>query len=178
MSDRNGLRIDCGSCVLRPFRESDAKIITPLLNDRSVWLNLSDRIPHPYLLEHGQGFVEMASKSDPPEHLAIALNDTPVGGIGITPGVGINRVSAEMGYWLGRDHWGKGYGSAALKAFTAYVAERFEFTRIFALIFAHNTASGRILEKCGYVREGFTRQSVIKDGVIHDEYLYGYYTNR
>jgi [ribosomal protein S5]-alanine N-acetyltransferase len=175
MSD---LRIDCGPCVLRPFRESDAKVITPMLNDRAVWLNLSDRIPHPYLLEHGRDFVEFASKPDPPQHLAITVNDTPVGGIGITPGLGINRVSAEMGYWLGRDHWRKGYGGAALAAMTAYVASNFELTRIFALVFTHNASSARLLEKCGYVREGHTLQSVIKDGVVHDEYLYGYYIKK
>ena len=177
-SKRAPLSIDCGTCVLRPYRAADARIITPLMNDREVWLNLSDRVPHPYLLKHARKWVTTHSKVDPPVAMAITVNDEPVGGIGIFPGEGINRVSAEMGYWLGRDHWGKGIGSAALVGMTKYVAETFEFSRIAALVFTRNVASARILEKAGYVREGHTKQSVIKDGKIEDEYLYAYYVNR
>ena len=161
--------------MLRPWRAADARIITPLMNDHAVWINLSDRVPYPYLLKHAKQFITKQRKNDPPQAMAITVNDTPVGGIGIMPGEGISRVSAEMGYWLGREHWGKGLGSAALVGMTKYVAEQFEFSRIFALIFTRNPASGRILEKAGYVREGHMRQSVIKDGVIEDEYLYAYY---
>lgn len=171
------LAVDCGVCVLRPWRAADAKIITPLMNDHAVWINLSDRVPHPYLLEHAKKFIATQSKKKPPMAMAITVGNRPVGGIGIMPGEGISRVSAEMGYWLGREHWGKGLGSAALVGMTKYVAETFEFSRICALVFTRNPSSARILEKAGYVREGHMRQSVIKDGVIEDEYLYAYYLN-
>lgn len=170
--------IDCGACVLRPWRASDAPIITPLLGDREVWLNLSDRVPHPYELKHAEEFVGRHARVSPPMNVAITVNDVPVGGIGIFPGEGIGRVSAEMGYWLGRPHWGKGIGSAALSAMTRYVAETFDYTRIFALVFTRNPASARLLEKAGYVREGHTKRSVIKDGVILDEYLYAFYPQK
>lgn len=170
--------IDCGACVLRPWRASDAPVITPLLGDRDVWRNLSDRVPHPYELKHAEEFIERHSKARPPTNVAITLGDLPIGGIGVFPGEGINRVSAEMGYWLGKPHWGNGIVSAALPAMTKYIAENFDFTRIFALVFARNAVSARLLEKAGYVREGYTRRSVIKDGVVEDEYLYAYYTNR
>ena len=169
------MRIDCGTCVLRPFEQRDAEVIAPLLNNRRVWLNLSDRIPHPYTLEHAQGFIEMVSQRDPLENFAITVDDQAVGGIGIVKGEGISRVSAEMGYWLGEPYWGRGIASAALKAMTTYAIDTFELTRVFALVFAHNAGSIRILEKAGYVREGAMKQSTIKDGVIQDEYLYGWY---
>ena len=172
------MRIDCGSCVLRPWRTSDAPIITPLLGDQDVWINLSDRVPHPYELKHAEQFIELHSEKNPPTNVAITIDDVPVGGIGIFPGEGINRVSAEMGYWIGKPHWGRGLGSAALMGMTTYVAETFDFTRISALVFTRNAASTRLLEKSGYVREGHTRRSVIKNGVIEDEYLYAYYTRR
>ena len=165
-------------CVLRPWRASDAAAITPLIGDRDVWINLSDRVPHPYELKHAQEFIERQSKVDPPMNVAITMNDRAVGSIGILPGEGLNRVSAEMGYWLGKPHWGKGIISAALPAMTRYVAGTFDFTRIFALVFTRNPVSARLLEKAGYVREGHTKRSVIKDGVIEDEYLYAYYTGR
>ena len=170
--------IDCGACVLRPWRASDAKVITPLMNDKAVWINLSDRVPHPYLLKHAKQFIAMHSRKKQPLALAITVNDVPVGGIGIMPGEGISRVSAEIGYWLGRQHWGGGLGTAALAGMTKYVAETFEFTRLFALVFKRNPSSARILEKAGYVREGEMKQGVIKDGIIEDEYLYAYYVKK
>jgi RimJ/RimL family protein N-acetyltransferase len=132
-------------------------------------------VPHPYLLKHARRFIALHSRKKKPMAMAITVGGKPVGGIGIMPGEGISRVSAEIGYWLGREHWGKGLGSAALTGMTAYVAEHFEFTRIFALVFTRNPASARILEKAGYVREGAMKRSVIKDGVVEDEYLYAYY---
>ena len=170
--------IDCGTCVLRPWRASDAPIITPLLGDRDVWINLSDRVPHPYELKHAEEFIARQSKVDPPTNVAITIDDKPIGSIGIFPGEGISRVSAEMGYWIGKPYWGRGIGLAALNAMTKYVADTFEFTRICALVFTRNAASARMLEKAGYVREGHTKRSVIKDGVIEDEFLYAYYTKR
>ena len=172
------IRIDCGVCVLRPWRASDAPVVTPLLGERDVWINLSDRVPHPYELKHAEEFIERHSKLDPPINMAITVGDAPVGGIGVFPGEGINRVSAEMGYWLGKPHWGRGIVSAALPAMTKYVADTFDFSRISALVFTRNAASARLLEKAGYVREGHTKRSVIKDGVIEDEFLYGYYTGK
>jgi [ribosomal protein S5]-alanine N-acetyltransferase len=170
--------IDCGPCVLRPWRASDAPVITPLLGDRDVWINLSDRVPHPYELKDAEAYIARHSTVNPPTNVAITVDDQPVGSIGIFPGEGLNRVSAEMGYWLGKPYWGKGIISAALPAMTKYVADTFEFTRIAALVFTRNPASARLLEKAGYVREGHTRRSVIKDGVVEDEYLYAYYTGR
>ncbi len=53
----------------------------------------------------------------------------------------------EVGYWLGREYWGRGYGSAALVAFVAEIDER----PLFAHVVAHNRGSLRVLEKCGFV---------------------------
>ena len=173
-----GFERDCGLCTLRPFTPADAAAIAPLLNDRAVWLNLSDRIPHPYLQEHAEAFISAAMRREPAENFAIWADDRLVGGIGLVPGEGVNRVSAEVGYWLGRPFWGRGIMTSALREMTRYAMERLEYTRLFALVFAHNTGSIRTLEKAGYVREGFMKQSAIKDGVIHDEYLYGWYRDR
>ena len=170
--------IDCGVCVLRPWRLSDAPVITPLIGEKEVWLNLSDRVPHPYELKHAEEFIQRHSTIDPPTNVAITVGDVAVGSIGIFPGEGLNRVSAEMGYWLGKPYWGKGIISAALPAMTKYVVDTFDFTRIAALVFVRNPASARLLEKAGYVREGHTKRSVIKDGVIEDEFLYAYYTGK
>jgi len=68
--------------------------------------------------------------------------------------------------------WGKGVATAALRGLTGYGFEAFGLTRIFAVPFANNPASTRVLEKAGYVREGAMRRSAIKEGIILDQVHY------
>jgi len=169
------IRIDCGPCVLRAVRPGDEESLAEHGNDRDIWLMLRDRFPHPYLLENARQFIAHANEHDPPIHLAITVDDKVVGMVGFILGSDIERVNAEVGYWLGRRFWKRGILTAALPAATRYAVERFGLTRVFALVFQSNVASQRTLEKCGYVKEGFLKQSAIKDGVVHDQFLYGYY---
>ena len=87
----------------------------------------------------------------------------------------VERVSAEFGYWLGERLWGRGIVTEALRAVTAAAFTRYDLTRIYAVPFADHTASVRVLEKAGYVREGRMQQSAIKDGKIRDQLLYAAY---
>ena len=106
---------------------------------------------------------------------AIEVNGEAAGGIGIELHTDVERVSAEIGYWLGRCHWNKGIATEALVAVTAESFKRFDITRLYALPFADHIASVRVLEKAGYVREGHLRQSAIKDGQIRDQLLFAAY---
>lgn len=103
---------------------------------------------------------------------AIAVDDSAVGGISLRVGSDIERLSAELGYWLGEAFWGRGIVSDAAAAVTDFAFHELHLARIFAVPFAHNTASHRVLEKAGYQREGVLRASAIKDGQVLDEYLY------
>ena len=95
-----------------------------------------------------------------------------VGGIGLELGRDIERRSAEIGYWLGEAFWGKGIATDAVRAMTGYGLEVLDLTRVFAVPFASSSASIRVLEKCGYIREGTMRRSAIKGGVVIDQVLY------
>jgi RimJ/RimL family protein N-acetyltransferase len=68
-----------------------------------------------------------------------------------------------VGYWIGREFWGKGVATAALRAMLEEVTER----PIWAHVVAHNKGSQRVLEKCGFVVAG---QEMGEDGVV--EVLY------
>ena len=95
------------------------------------------------------------------------------GGIGYTLHTDVRRVSAEIGYWLGHEFWGQGLGTAALSAVTGHAFRtHLELRRLYAVPFARNQASARILHKAGYRCEGTLRQSVIKDGLILDQWMY------
>ena len=169
--------IDCGACTLRRFRAADAGSLAQVANDRDIWLQLRDRFPHPYRLEHAEAFIGMCEKQDTPTNLAICVAEggPAIGSIGIIPGNDIERVNAEIGYWIGKPYWGRGIVTAALRGMTRYAIEHFALTRVFAIPFVENAGSIRVLEKAGFVREGLMRRSAIKDGAIRDQYLYGFY---
>jgi RimJ/RimL family protein N-acetyltransferase len=169
------MRIDAGPCVLRPFRATDVDALVEVANERDIWLNLRDRFPHPYRREHAEGWIAHSEQQETPTNLAICVDGRAIGSIGVVPGTDIERVNAEIGYWIGKSYWGRGIMTAALRAMTRYAIAQFSLTRVFAVPFVHNVGSIRVLEKAGYVREGLMKQSAIKDGVIRDQYLYGYY---
>ena len=84
----------------------------------------------------------------------------------------VERCSAEVGYWLSEQYWGRGIVTAALTAITDYSFKHFKLTRVFAFPFARNNASIRVLEKAGYTCEGLLRRSAIKEGVVLDQFMY------
>ena len=97
-----------------------------------------------------------------------------VGSIGFRLQTDVERFSAEVGYWLGEEFWGRGVGTAALKAVTKYAIRAHSLNRIFALPFEGNIASMRVLEKAGYIKECQLRKSAYKNGQFVDQILYAY----
>jgi [ribosomal protein S5]-alanine N-acetyltransferase len=167
------MRLDLDICCVRSWRPQDAPDLARHANSREVWLNMRDRFPHPYTLGDAEQFIAVAQGRSPESFLAIAVDDQAVGGIGYTLHEDIERVGAEIGYWLGVDYWGRGIMSACVSAFSRAVFERHpELRRLYAVPIAWNPVSARVLEKAGYHLEGRMRQSVIKDGVVVDQLLY------
>jgi len=159
-------------CKLRPFLPEDAPSLAEMANDITVWRNLRDLFPHPYTLEHARGFIEHTLSQSKTPHRAIVVDGLAVGTIGLKLGTDVERISAELGYWLGAPYRGRGIMTEAIRAFTDEAFETFSLTRIFALPFAHNVPSCRALEKAGYVLEGVLRRSCIKEGRILDQWQY------
>jgi RimJ/RimL family protein N-acetyltransferase len=163
------------NCVVRPWTKDDAESLHRHANNRNVSIHLRDRFPFPYELENAIAFLDWVAGQPSPTVWAIEVDGEAMGGIGIERHSDIERVSAEIGYWLGEQAWGRGIATAALRAVTAEVFTRYDLTRLFAVPFADHAASIRVLEKAGYVKEGMMRQSAIKDGRIRDQVLYARY---
>ena len=159
-------------CVVRSFRPDDAASSARNGNNRKIWLNLRDRFPHPFTEAEGAAYITRTLAQPNPTSFAIDVGGEAVGGISLHPGSDIERLSAELGYWLGEPYWGRGITTAAIVLVTGYAFTELGFIRVFAVPFARNPASCRVLEKAGYVREGVMRQSAIKGGVIEDQYMY------
>jgi len=159
-------------CELRPFVPEDAPSLAQMANDITVWRNLRDMFPHPYTLEHARGFIQHTLGETPGSHLAIVVDGHAVGSIGLKLGTDVERISAELGYWLGAPYRGRGIMTEAIRAFTDDAFETFSLSRIFALPFGQNVASCRALEKAGFGLEGILRRSCVKDGRILDQRQY------
>jgi RimJ/RimL family protein N-acetyltransferase len=141
-------------------------------NNRNVWINLRDRFPHPYTDADARRWLDCIVGQKPETNFAIAVADEAVGGIGFTLQHDVERRSAEIGYWLGQEFWGRGIATEALIAVTDYAFSNYDVCRLFAHVFDWNGPSARVLGKAGYVFEGRLRRSVIKDGKTIDQLAY------
>jgi RimJ/RimL family protein N-acetyltransferase len=161
-------------CAVRSWRPDDLSSLVANADNRNIWLNLRDRFPHPYTRRAGREFIRLAMGQRPETMFAIDVGGEAVGGIGFTVLTDVERVSAEIGYWLGEPFWGRGIVTEALVAVTQYAMDSCRLTRIYALPFASNTASCRVLEKAGYTLEARLRRSAIKDGHVVDQLQYSF----
>lgn len=170
------MRLKLTRCTVRPWHEADVDALARHANNRHVSIHLRDRFPFPYELEHATKFLDWLLAQDQPTVWAIEVDGEAAGGIGIEQKADVERISAEIGYWLGETCWNRGIVTEALQAVTAEVFRRFDdVMRLYALPFADNPASVRVLEKAGYVLEGRLHQSAIKDGKVRDQLLYATY---
>lgn len=159
-------------CTVRSWRHGDEVSLARHANNRRIWVNLRDRFPHPYTSDDAVRFMEWVLAERPETQFAIAVGEEAVGGIGYEIQPDVHRISAEIGFWLGEAHWGRGIMTEALPAVTEQAFHTHNLRRIFAAVFEWNPASMRVLEKAGYAREAVLRQSAVKDGKVIDQMLY------
>jgi RimJ/RimL family protein N-acetyltransferase len=161
------------SVTLREWARTDVPALAVLANDRRIWLGLRDAFPHPYSIDDAHRFIDAASLMRPQTYFAIVVSGALAGGIGYTLHTDVERVGAEVGYWLGVDFWGRGIATDAVRQLTRLAFARHpELRRLYAVPFTGNRASARVLEKAGYTREGTLRESAIKDGHVLDQFMY------
>jgi RimJ/RimL family protein N-acetyltransferase len=162
-------------CLVRPWRILDAEALVRHANNLEVARHLRDKFPHPYTRADANAFLRHAvpaAPSERPTNLAIEVDGEAAGGIGFVRGADVERFSAEIGYWLGEHYWRRGIVTEALELVSEHAFRQFNVLRLFALPFADNIGSTRVLEKAGYVREGVLRLSSVKYGKARDQYMY------
>ena len=103
---------------------------------------------------------------------AITVDDKAVGSIGVFRQGNIHRLTAEMGYYLSEEYWGKGIMTEAVRQTCEYVFKNSDIIRIYAEPFAYNTASCCVLEKAGFRFEGPLMQNAIKNNKIVNMKMY------
>ena len=160
--------------TLRYFKDGDQQSLVENGNNSKIFKNLKDTFPNPYTYADATWWIKFNEQTNKPATcFAIDIDGQVVGAIGIIIGSDIRRVTAEIGYWLGENYWGKGITVEALKQMTAYTFQHFsEIVRLWAAVFEYNKSSMRVLEKAGYEFEGIRKKGAIKNGMVIDEYVY------
>jgi [ribosomal protein S5]-alanine N-acetyltransferase len=166
------MEIDCGLCRVRSWRADDRDALVRHADNPKVAANLRDRFPNPYTTADAEAWLKHVAATGPATTFAIEFDGEAVGGIGYEIVDDFDRCSAEVGYWLGETAWGKGIATAALRGVTAHAFAHHDLTRLYAIPFAENVPSRRVLEKAGYSCEGMMRRSVRKRGRVIDAALY------
>jgi len=157
---------------LRPWTIGDLDSLVEYANNFNIAKNLMDVFPHPYSIDDGKHFIEMATKNSPPNILAIKINGEGAGAIGLHPQNDVYRKNAELGYWLAEPYWGKGIVTQAIIQMVDYTFKNWDITRIYARPFGYNIASQRALEKAGFTLEAKLEKTIFKNGEYHDELIY------
>ncbi|MGN6369890.1 MAG: GNAT family N-acetyltransferase [Phycisphaerae bacterium] len=180
---------------LRPLTLADAKRVQHLAGDRRV-AAMTARIPHPYPDGAAEKWIERLpafAEQGVAFHFGVTLAGTRTPGREKDPtdtGHLIGLVSVEqqgdpthargiLGYWIGVPYWNKGFATEAANAVLGYGFTRLGMNRIGAEHFAHNPASGRVMEKLGMTKEGVLRQfhqkwnhylDVVAYSILHEEW--------
>jgi ribosomal-protein-alanine N-acetyltransferase len=162
--------------LLRPYRLSDAPDAQRMAADQRI-ADTTSSIPHPYpdgvaenwISGHAESFRNGTQVT-----YAVTLRSSGelVGTVTLLD-VQAKHARAELGYWIGVDHWGKGYCTEAVERLIAYAREHMKISRIVARSLARNPASARVMVKAGLLREGILVKHENKNGRFEDVLVYG-----
>lgn len=164
---------------LREWRLTDSASLAENANNINIWNNLRDYFPYPYTENDAVRFIEMCmNKPKPATDFAIVVENKAVGGIGIILQNDVERITAEIGYWLGEGYRGRGIMPEAVKQMVTYAFETFSLQKIFASVFDFNTASHIVLQKAGFELEAILKKAAIKNNKIIDLHYYSLFKTK
>jgi RimJ/RimL family protein N-acetyltransferase len=170
--DKKTTRLISGDVELRSLLNTDAPRMAELSNNKLISQNLRDGFPHPFTLADAMSFIEKYSTHPAIILLAITYKGEYAGNISLLPGTDVYRKSAEIGYFIGEPFWNKGITTIAVSLIIDYAFSTLGIARIHTGIFEYNLASQRVLEKCGFEKEGIFKKSVFKMGKLWNEIRY------
>ncbi len=161
-------------CKIRKWELSDAADPAAALSNKKVQDNLRDGLPYPYTEQDGRDYIlaMISANEDETFAFAVTIDKKVIGSIGIFRQGNIHRRTAELGYYIAEEYWGKGVMTEAVRQACAYVFDKSDIIRIYAEPFTYNIASCRVLEKAGFQYEGTLRSNAVKNGKVIDMNIY------
>lgn len=158
--------------ILRPLAREDASALAQLANNKKIWDNVRDLLPHPYSESNAVAFITSVADEVPQRTFAITFENELAGVIGLVPQTDVYRKTAEIGYWLGEPFWNRGIATKAVRLLTVYGLYELHFMRLHAGVFEYNKASMAVLQKCGYRMEGIFEKAIYKNNQFWNEHRY------
>ena len=162
------------NCKIRKWKLSDAKDLASVISNKKIQENLRDGLPYPYTEQDATDYISAMLSEDENETFAFAItiDNKAIGSIGAFRQKNIHRHTAEIGYYIAEEYWGKGLMTEAVKQICSYIFDKSNIVRIYAEPFSYNKASCRVLEKAGFLYEGTLRSNAIKNGKTIDMLMY------
>ena len=162
------------NCKIRRWELSDARDLATALSNKKIQDNLRDGLPYPYTEQDGKEFISamLAANENDTFAFAITVNGKVIGSIGAFRQTNIHNKTAELGYYIAEEYWGKGIMTEAVKQLCDYVFSHTDIIRIYAEPFSYNIGSCRVLEKAGFQYEGTLRSNALKNGNVLDMKMY------
>ncbi len=142
------MEIRTASLLLRPPKLADAGRIALLAGDYDV-ASMTGTIPHPYNEPMAAKWIASVRAGEEGVVLAIVLDGQAIGCAGYRQ---LDEFHAELGYWIGKPYWGRGYATEAAAALIEHGFEVDGLAYLTAGHFADNPASARVIEKLGFAR--------------------------
>jgi len=144
---------------LRNLVWEDAPKIYDFMQEYDLVKYLAE-LPQPYKIEHAYSFIDFAQRENEEvktHHFAIVETNMGdfVGAIGLKD-INLISKSAEIGYWIGKKYWGKGFASEAIGAVIDYSLKELKLNKLKALVFESNVSSIKVLNKCGFKYFGYS----------------------
>ena len=150
--------IETRRLTLRAPGVGDVNRIAALANDRDV-ARMTCHMPHPFGVGDAEAFVLDVAGQDPRRASTFLIEHEdlgPVGVIGLFEG---EDLAPEAGYWIGRPFWGRGFATEALQGALVWAGKHWRRRALIAGHFTDNPASGRVLDKVGFLYTGETRRA-------------------
>ena len=169
------MRLETERLILRPVEESDAPDLFSIMNDPGVTANLliSPPFPEDRVIAWIRSRREAWEKKERLAAAVVLKESGELIGTCSLMNVCWEHMNAELIYWLGKEFWGKGYMTEAVRRMVQFGFEELGLERISVGCFARNKASARVIEKLGFKYEGCARNRFLKDGEFLDELQFG-----
>lgn len=158
-----------GRVELRTVEPADAEFLRRVVNDPQVRHSLGT--VEPVNGPQEQEWIESIGESGDTK-LLICVDGEAVGSITLREPNEVWGV-AEIGYMLDPDAWNNGYATDAVGGICRIAFDERRLNKVYAIVYAQNDGSRRVLEKVGFTEEGFLRQEGFVDGEHVDVFRYG-----
>ena len=155
---------------LRSFKKSDAESLCENIKPKII-KRYTANIPHPYNLKHAIIFIKKSKLRERKKEeysLGIELKETKkiIGGISLMK-IDLKNKNAELGYWLGKNYWGRGLTTEAVGLMLDFAFNKMKLNSVYARVFEENKGSSKVLIKSGFKQEGVQRQRFYRFGRWH-----------